>query len=454
MQQIKWQMPIDLNRQYSGSSLLIHYGAPLNTRQNTLIVPVKTGANDGFRIEARDPANGAVKWMQDSDYSLPDRNSNWVPAYGIALTPKNRVYFPGAGGTVLFRDAPDETSGPGGRLAFYGEPNPGASVKINTPITCDRYGNIYFGFIVTVAGAQGLQSGIARIGEDGSGSWISAQTVTADNNMQKVQQNCAPALSNDQKTLYFGVNAGSGAGYLVSVDSRTLAPIAKVRLKDAQYPGNDAILSDSASSSPTIGPDGDVYFGVLDNPFASHNLRGWLLHFDGALTQTKAPGSFGWDDTVSIVPAALVPQYQGSSEYLLLTKYNNYAGWGSGDGQNKIAVLDPHASMADFIAGGVSVMKEVVTILSPTPDNVGGYPDPRREWCINTAVVDPFTKSAIASCEDGKTYRWDFATNSLTEPITLTNGIGEAYTPTLIGTDGTVYAIANGILFAIGAATP
>jgi hypothetical protein len=40
--------------------------------------------------------------------------------------------------------------------------------------------------------------------------------------------------------------------------------------------------------------------------------------------------------------------------------------------------------------------------------------------------------------------------NTLSETFTLTAGVGEAYTPTLIGVDGTVYAINNAILFAIG----
>lgn len=101
-------------------------------------------------------------------------------------------------------------------------------------------------------------------------------------------------------------------------------------------------------------------------------------------------------------------------------------------------------------------MKEVQTIISPTPDEDyrPDFPNAVREWCINMAVIDPATKSSIVSCEDGKTYRWDFASNSFTESVVLTDGIGEAYTPTLIGPDGTVYAIANGILFAIGPNTP
>jgi hypothetical protein len=35
----------------------------------------------------------------------------------------------------------------------------------------------------------------------------------------------------------------------------------------------------------------------------------------------------------------------------------------------------------------------------------------------------------------------------------LSSGIGEAYTPTVIGSDGTAYAINDAILFAIGTAT-
>ncbi len=105
--------------------------------------------------------------------------------------------------------------------------------------------------------------------------------------------------------------------------------------------GQVAHVSDSSSASPTVGPDGDVYFGVLDFAARGHNQRGWLLHFDAALLTVKTPGSFGWDDTPSIVPATAVPSYAGTSPYLLLSKYNNYYGSGTGDGLNQMAVLDP-----------------------------------------------------------------------------------------------------------------
>jgi hypothetical protein len=154
-----------------------------------------------------------------------------------------------------------------------------------------------------------------------------------------------------------------------------------------------------------------------------------------------------------------------------------------------------------------------------------------KEWCINSAAVDPATGSVLAGSEDGKLYRWDLATNSFSQSMVLTSGVtilrqsrrlsgcwplkgacsqpkvktsvpaqsvvhgaalltgchgfreggrdgsrwerrtpgivkpplpdpgkaggspnalGEAYAPTLIGPDGTVYAINNATLFAVG----
>jgi hypothetical protein len=457
LNQIRWQMPVDLQPQYWGDDLLIHYGSALVTASNTVIVPVKTGALGGFRIEARNGSDGAVKWMLATDYVLPPHN--WTPSCSPALTPKNRVYFPGAGGTVLFRDQADSTNGSTGRLAFYGLTNYTANpapysnnVMINTPITADRYGNIFFGFQVTGTNPLALKSGIACIGHDGIGTWISAATAAGgDTNITKVVHNCAPALANDHRTLYVAVSTGSfGSGYLIALDSRTLAPLARAQLKDPSS-DYDASLPDDGTASPMIGPDGEVYFGVLEYPFGSNHSRGWLLHFNSTLSQTNLPGAFGWDQTPSVVPASVVPSYLGVSRYLLMSKYNNYAAIGGGDGVNKLAVLDPNTSMVEP-ATGTTVMKEVLTIAGVTPDAeyTNTFPNAVREWCINTAVVDPAGHCVLANSEDGKLYRWDFVSNTFTEVITLTPGIGEAYTPVLAGVDGTVYAINNSILFAVG----
>ncbi len=62
MQTIRWSTAVDLAPQYSGNSLLAHYGSPLVTANNTVIVPVKTGAADGFELRAFNGSNGALKW--------------------------------------------------------------------------------------------------------------------------------------------------------------------------------------------------------------------------------------------------------------------------------------------------------------------------------------------------------------------------------------------------------
>jgi hypothetical protein len=458
LNRILWHTPVDLNPQYSGSELLIHYGSPLITRSNTVIVPVKTSAAGGFEVEALAGGTGATNWVQSTDYLLPAHN--WTPSFSPVLTPKNRLYFAGGGGTVYYCDTPDTTNPVPviGQIAFYGLTNYTANtnaylanVYICTPITSDRYGNIFFGFQVTGSTPVNLQSGIARIDYNGTGTWVAASNTVTNATITQVAMNCSPALSNDHKTLYVAVNNGySGYGYLVAVDSRTLAPLASVRLKDAKNPANDANVDDDGTASPTVGPDGDVYFGVLENPLGANHYRGWLLHFDSTLTQTRTPGAFGWDDTASIVPAALVPSYHGNSSYLLMTKYNNYVEAG-GNGVNRIAILDPQNSETDPISGATT-MNEVLTIAGPTPDSAytNAHPNAVREWCINSAAVDPSTKSVLANNEDGNLYRWDLTSNTLSETNVLTSGIGEAYTPTIVGADGLVYAINNATLYVLG----
>lgn len=446
---IRWHVPVDVAPPVG--EIFIHYGSPLVTAANTVIVPVKT--TTGFRVEGRNGATGKRLWTQMTKYQVPD--ATFLPAIGPTLA-NNQLFVPDFAGRIIVRQTPDQVKGVVSRLVFYGKKNYAANpvayqqnVLINTPLTTDAAGNLYFGFLVLGPTPIGLQSGLARIATNGTGAWVSAASISADSAVTGVAMSCAPALSNDGNTLYIATaNDSAGYGYLLALDSTTLAVVRRVRLKDPSS-NSDALIFDASSATPTVGPDGDVYFGVLERPFPQHNDRGWLLHFNSDLSVKKTPGSFGWDDTASIVPAAMVPSYHGTSSYLLMTKYNNYAGVGTGDGKNRIAILDPNATQADPVLPGTLVMKEILTILGPTPEN-NGFPGAVREWCINTAAVDPATKSVIANSEDGVLYRWDLTTNTLSQSIRLTDGIGEAYTPTVIGPDGTVYAINGAILNAIG----
>ena len=456
-----WYTPVDQNPQYANGALQTHYGSPLITRRNTVLVPVKVGSSFNFYVYGRVGATGDLLWRLFSDYVAPP--ARWIPSFNPVLTPDNRMVMPIIGGRVQIRaDADAETSSTE-NIAFYGNSAyalaPGlfnGSVFINTPLTSDSAGNVFFGFqVLQVVSGGPAAGGIARIPADGSApTYRTGPAITGVAALDKPQTNCAPALSLDGNTLYVVFNNSLPAadrpfGRLVALDATTLALRAQVDLID---PASGALgwVSNDATSSPVVGPDGDVFIGVLESDAPNHNYRGWLLHFNAALTQTKTPGSFGWDNTPSIVPAAMLgARYTGSSSYLLLTKYNNYFGVGSGDGRNMMAILDPNATQADPVKPAISVMREVITILGPTPDP-GRPAGAVREWCVNTAAVDPLTNSVLINNEDGVLYRWDLANHRLSESLKMNAGVFQSYTPTAIGPDGSIYAINNAILHCVG----
>ncbi len=464
---IRWTTTIDLH-----PGVFAHYGAPIVTAGNSVVVPVKT-ATDGFEVRGFDATSGAPRYTFSTDYVLPTHN--WIPVYNPALATVRdrrvrltRLYFAAAGGTLFYVDNPDSARhGAPVRVSFYGldayRQNTAAfntTVFVNTPLTTDRQGNVFFGFRVEGTALPPLsttESGFARIAPDGTAKFVLAGHAAADSTIGRDSHNSAPALSNDERVLYVVVKspATNAYGYLLGLDSATLETKYKVFLKDPRNNRvNNAQILDDSTASPIVAPDNDVYLGIFANP--SNGSRGFLLHFSADLTAEKSPGAFGWDMTPAIVPASMVPEYAGPSPYLIFTKYNNYA-IADGDGVNRIALLDPMTTQIDPhpSASGLVEMREVLTIIGPAPDPdtlSTAFPNAVREWCINTAAVNPPTKSIFVPSEDGHLYRWNLATHSLSQAVTLTKGVGEPYVPTLIGPDGTVFTLNGGTLFALGSA--
>jgi hypothetical protein len=85
-------------------------------------------------------------------------------------------FIPDSGGRVIVRNSPNQAAGAVSELFFYGQNNFQAdptvykqNVQINTPLTIDSHGNLFFGFLAVGPTTIGLQSGIARIAANGKG---------------------------------------------------------------------------------------------------------------------------------------------------------------------------------------------------------------------------------------------------------------------------------------------
>src|SRR6516165_4414585 len=360
LKRIRWRAKVDLHPIVIQGQLTTNYASPMITAANTVLVPTRVSAKSGYRVVAYSGTSGARRWSLDTDYRSPVVPSPPAPTISLpaVLTPSTALAVAGAGGTVLVRKHANLKTGAVRRRVFYGAAQWKAhrsvydkAVQITTPLTAGPDGSVYFGFTVKGATPAHLSSGIARIDAHGHATWITAAAAAGNPAFAAVAIECAPALSPTGKTLYITVTGppigplpGELSGILVGLNATTLKPRFHVVLKDP-VTGLPAMILTGSTASPTVGPDGDVYYGVLGNQYLSHDGRGWLLHYNATLTRTKIPGSFGWDNTVSVLPARAVPGYHGTSPYLLVSKYNNYYGAPPyGNGHNEVAELDTRSS--------------------------------------------------------------------------------------------------------------
>src|SRR5215471_19548941 len=96
---IRWTAKVDLHPVLSGRELLIHYGAPMITAANTVLVPTRVSARAGFRVVAYSGTSGTRRWSLSTDYRPPAflaRRGAFAPPLPAALTPAGTLAVAGA----------------------------------------------------------------------------------------------------------------------------------------------------------------------------------------------------------------------------------------------------------------------------------------------------------------------------------------------------------------------
>ncbi len=457
LSRIVWQTKIDLMPRFApNGNLLIHYGSPVITARNTVLVPIKTGATGGFRLEARSGSNGAVAWSADSDYVLPAHD--WTPGFNVALTPGNRVYMPGAGGKLYYRDNADTAAATVQTVVFYGagayqaaQGQYDASVFINTPLTTDTQGNVYFGFVVTAPNPAGLASGIARIGTDGVGTWVAATSASGNPAITKPAMNAAPALSQDQQTLYVVLanNPPAGErpfGYLLALDPATLALKSKVLLTDPKT-GAPGWISDNGTASPAVGPDGDVYYGILE----FERARAQLPRMAAALQRGIDP-----DEGARVIRLGRHAVVHRGRDGALVCRSGVVS---RGDQVQQLwwcryrRRQEPHGGPRSQPGPGRLHLRQPGDARSPDdprPDGGPGLSRRRARVVHQHGRGRSFFRIGAGEQRGRHHLPLEPCEQHVHGADPVQYRIGEAYTPTAVGADGTVYAINNTVLFAVG----
>lgn len=433
---IRWHAPL------STVPSTVQIGSPVVTAANVIIAPVRTPA--GIRLDGFDGRTGERVFEQETGYIEPSHTGalNYGPVLATHRADGKvveRLYYAGPAGTLLYIESPDAAvpSAPV-RRAFYGDAayasNPTAftaSVFVNTPLTADAHGNVFFGFRVQGNAPLALTDGVARITPDGTATYVS---------LGQVPHNSAPAISTDGSLIY--VIAGDS---LAALDAATLATVQSAALRDPQT-GSSLTMPDGNVVAPVVAPDGDVFISI-----GRTSGDAALLHFSGDLSIEKLAAIVASGSMPAIVPAAIVPEYGGSSPYLVLAEYGGAPALSAG-GSYRVALLDPSSSQEG--ESGFAVMREVLSALGPTADPARSSerPDAVRPWGFLTVAVSEPARSAYLTSDDGRVYRWQLDANALSESLPLVAPAAAAgpLAQTQIGPDGSVLVVHGSTLFVLG----
>ena len=234
-----------------------------------------------------------------------------------------------------------------------------------------------------------------------------------------------------------GANGGCNAGATFGIDPGTNEP-------------PPARVVDDSSSSPTIAPDGSIFYGA----YTGYNwAQGHLMHFASNGDFLGAFG-FGWDTTPAIYPHG--------NTYSVVIKNNHYSGgsycidpnWCPVE-RTSAALLGPESYFVTQLSPNLQIewsfQNTNTQACTRNPDGtitcVSDHPN-GFEWCVNAPVVDALG-NVYANSEDGNLYAIGQG-GALIQNIFQQLAIGAAYTPASLDGNGRIYSQNDGHLFVVG----
>jgi len=433
-------------------------------------------------------------WNFQSDW-VPVPNDftlgGWEPVFQPALS-SSFIYVPGMGGTVYKLNQSNGSLVT--KINPFGTIDP--SKFVWGPLTADNSGNLYYNAVqvnlATPWSSDALGSWLVKIAPDNSTSTVAYSALVPDApkqclgyfspsqlpfpptpnakpgnitcGAQRAALNLAPVISKNGKTIYT-VSRGHfapRAGYLIAVNSnlkgkwvRSLQKIlndgCNVLLPPNGTPGGcrpgattgvdptqntpgSAIISDQASASPVIAPDGSILLGVNT---AYNYGRGHLLKFDQAGI-FKGSYDFGWDTTPAL--------YAHNGTYSIVTKDNHYD---MGSYCSNPTWCPPAPPGPYYITQLNSDLSLGWQFADPTVD--GTHPN-GYEWCVNAMAVDK-NGVAFGNSEDGNLYAIQQGGTSY-QRLFLKKVLDAGYTPLSLGGNGTIYTLNDGHMLAVGHTPP
>jgi hypothetical protein len=252
-----------------------------------------------------------------------------------------------------------------------------------------------------------------------------------------------------------------GCGVLVPIGATNNVPNAcspgtGQGVDPATNANGSALISDQASSSPTVLPDGSILFPALTD---YNGGRGHLLKFDstgkflGNTGDTVGSYDFGWDSTPAV--------YKHGDTYSVVVMDNYYpAPLYCPYPNNPLCPATPPAFYMTQLNANLQIEwrfqntnTESCTLaangsLSCVSDHPNGF-----QWSVSAPAIDA-NGVVYANSEDGKLYTipqgiiGTFAQPA--QSILLNLAIGAANTPLSIGPDGKIYSENNGQMVAVG----